>query len=122
RHVVQELRFGAAMLTVLAHARSLRFPSQPKSGLPDFGRLRLPNSGKPEFGCEPLRAVGRGEGWGARRIRCSTKAVAPRGFRTTHDPPPPDPPPPPFARGEGSTRGAATLNRHSHRAASLRVL
>src|SRR5262249_7512539 len=105
RHVVQELRFGAAMLTVLAHARSLRFPSQPKSGLPDFGRLRLPNSGKPEFGCEPLRAVGRGEGWGARRIRCSTKAVAPRGFRTTHDPPP-RPPPHGLRRGGGGALGA----------------
>src|SRR5258708_371429 len=32
-------------------------PSQPKSDLSDFGHLKVPSSGKPEFGCEE-----RGEG------------------------------------------------------------
>src|ERR1700704_4485468 len=36
--------------------------SQPKSDLSDFGQLKMPNSGKPEFGCmrgEVHRACGR---------------------------------------------------------------
>ena len=44
---------------IRAHARMST--SQPKSDLSDFGQLKMPNSGKPEFGCtrgEVHRACG----------------------------------------------------------------
>src|SRR5262249_29802392 len=39
-------------------------PSQPKSGLPDFGRSITPNSGKPEFGASACERWGGVRGGG----------------------------------------------------------
>jgi dihydrofolate synthase/folylpolyglutamate synthase len=38
-----------------------RLGAQPKSDISDFGQSRLPNSGRPEFGCDPTSPYGRGE-------------------------------------------------------------
>jgi len=45
-------------------ARAAFALSQPKSDVSDFGQLKVPNSGKPEFGCGsgPLGAATRDDG------------------------------------------------------------
>src|SRR5215831_14545256 len=48
---------GACSSEVCWRKRPSPRPSQPKSGLPDFGPLLMPKSGKPDFVCEE-----RGEG------------------------------------------------------------
>src|SRR5437773_420335 len=67
--------------------RTRRAPSRPKSGLPDFGHFKIPNSGKPEFGCEHLRAVGRGAACGTlSRIQTASKfAESVMSVLTQHD-------------------------------------
>jgi tRNA(Ile)-lysidine synthase len=52
------------VLVAAPRPQSWRTPSQPKSDVSDFGHLKVPNSGKPEFGCSS-----RGEGGGEGRFR-----------------------------------------------------
>src|SRR5919204_5659998 len=70
-------------------ANSVCSPPHPNSGLPEFGTLDWPKSGKPDFGWG-------GVGGGGHYLR--------RGWCITAPPPPPPPPP---QGGGGETEGGA---------------
>ena len=55
--------------------------SQPKSDISDFGPLKVPNSGKPEFGCEERGEGARGRACKNAEVRAQLDSLSPLAGR-----------------------------------------